>query len=206
MARNLLEIAKPYVLEGAVPGQSLTNAPDQPYPWEGPPEITSQKEAINRIFLDIIKPGNIEVLSDLMANDIPIANIAEMLIKTGFQKGKYNPDLAITLMEPTMFMLLSVAEKVGIEPRLSDDEDEDEIGEEEEVDTKGNMRVAQRLNPAKEEPKSLRDLKPSMRTVPMAKPDIQEQLDNLDTSKLRESILQKKRPKASNSLLGKEGE
>ena len=107
MARNLLEIAKPYVLEGAVPGQSLTNAPDQPYPWEGPPEITSQKEAINRIFLDIIKPGNIEVLSDLMANDIPIANIAEMLIKTGFQKGKYNPDLAITLMEPTMFMLLS---------------------------------------------------------------------------------------------------
>ena len=202
----LLEIAKPYVLEGAVPGQSLTNAPDQPYPWEGPPEITSQKEAINRIFLDIIKPGNIEVLSDLMANDIPIANIAEMLIKTGFQKGKYNPDLAITLMEPTMFMLLSVAEKVGIEPKLSDDDDEDEIGDEEEVDTKGNMRVAQRLNPAKEEPKSLRDLKPSMRTVPMAKPDIQEQLDNLDTSKLRESILQKKRPKASNSLLGKEGE
>ena len=141
-----------------------------------------------------------------MANDIPIAYIAEMLIKTGFQKGKYNPDLAITLMEPTMFMLLSVAEKVGIEPRLSDDDDEDEIGDEEEVDTKGNMRVAQRLNPAKEEPKSLRDLKPSMRTVPMAKPDIQEQLDNLDTSKLRESILQKKRPKASNSLLGKEGE
>ena len=45
-----------------------------------------------------------------------------------------------------------------------------------------------------------------MRTVTMAKPDIQEQLDNLDTSKLRESILQKKRPKASNSLLGKEGE
>lgn len=50
MARNLLEIAKPYVLEGAVPGQSLTNAPDQPYPWEGPPEITSQKKLLIEYF------------------------------------------------------------------------------------------------------------------------------------------------------------
>ena len=115
MAREILQAARPYVFEKPIPGQSLTNNPSEPYPWERPPEITSQKEAINRMFLDIIKPGNIEVLSDLMANDVPIANIAEMLVKTGFQKGKFNPDLAITLMEPVMFMLLSVAEKVGIE-------------------------------------------------------------------------------------------
>lgn len=205
MAREILQAARPYVFEQPIPGQSLTNNPSEPYPWERPPEITSQKEAINRMFLDIIKPGNIEVLSDLMANDVPIANIAEMLVKTGFQKGKFNPDLAITLMEPVMFMLLSVAEKVGIDPVLSDDDDDDEI-DERDIDPEGNMKAAQAMNPLQQEPKSLKDLKVTTRAVPMVKPDIKEQLDQLDVSKVKESILQKKRPKASNSLLGKQGE
>ena len=29
------------MMEGPVPGQSLTNSPDQAYPWEGEPKYTS---------------------------------------------------------------------------------------------------------------------------------------------------------------------
>ena len=110
----------------AIPGQSLTNSPDEPYPWEGPPQITSQKEAMNKIFLEIIKPENMETLGTAMSDGIPIAGLAEVLIKTSFQKGKINADLAVTLMEPTMYMLLSVAEKIGVDPVLSDDEEDDQ--------------------------------------------------------------------------------
>ena len=122
MSRNILEEAKPYLFEKPIPGQSLVNSPNQKYAWESPPEITSQKEAIQRMFLDMIKPDNMETLVTMMSNDVPIANIAELLVKTSFQKGKINPDLAITMMEPLMFMLKSLAEKVGIDPILSDDD------------------------------------------------------------------------------------
>jgi len=101
--------------------------------------------------------------------------------------------------------LLSVAEKVGIDPVLSDDDDDDEI-DERDIDQEGNMKAAQAMNPLQQEPKSLKDLKVTTRAVPMVKPDIKEQLDQLDVSKVKESILQKKQPKAPSSLLGKQGE
>ena len=118
---KLIPEANPHLFEAPIPGQSLTNSLEEPYPWEGAPEITSQKEALNKIFLEIIKPDNIEVLGTAMSDGIPVAGLAEVLIKTSFQKGKINPDLAITLMEPVMYILLSVAEKIGVDPVLSDD-------------------------------------------------------------------------------------
>ena len=30
---------------GPVPGQSLTNSPNQKYPWESPPQLTNRREA-----------------------------------------------------------------------------------------------------------------------------------------------------------------
>lgn len=205
MARKILKEAEPYLFETAIPGQSLTNSPEEPYAWEQPPEITSQKEAINRIFMEIINPENIEVLARMMSDDIPIANIAELLIKTGFQKGKFNPDLAITLMEPTMYMLLSVAEKVGIDPVISEDDDEDEI-DDSESNPVANMRTAESLNPIQPEPKSLRELKAQPQNVPLSRPELKKQLDQLDVSKVKQSILQKQKPQASDSLLAKTGE
>lgn len=205
MARKILKEAEPYLFETAIPGQSLTNSPEEPYAWEQPPEITSQKEAINRMFMEIINPENIEVLARMMSDDIPIANIAELLIKTGFQKGKFNPDLAITLMEPTMYMLLSVAEKVGIDPVISEDDDEDEI-DDSESNPVANMRTAESLNPIQPEPKSLRELKAQPQNVPLSRPELKKQLDQLDVSKVKQSILQKQKPQASDSLLAKTGE
>jgi hypothetical protein len=203
---NINESTASYSFEAPIPGQSLTNPPENKYAWEQPPEMTSQKEAINKIFLEIIKPENMETLASMMADEVPIANIAELLIKTGFQKGKFNPDLAITLMEPTMYMLLSVAEKVGIDPILSEDEDLDETDDPEIAEE--NVKFAKQqnkniVNP--ENPKSLKELKVQPRNIPMSNPDLKKQLDSLDTSKVKESILQRKQPQATESLLDKTG-
>lgn len=196
---KLIPEAEPHLFEAPIPGQSLTNSPEEPYPWEGPPQITSQKEAMNKIFLEIIKPENMETLGTAMSDGIPIAGLAEVLIKTSFQKGKINADLAVTLMEPTMYMLLSVAEKIGVDPVLSDDEEEDRSGELEDPEVgEENVKFTQR-----QEPTSLKELPSRSTTIPTAPPEIKQQLDKLDTSKVRASILQKQQPQANPSLLNK---
>jgi hypothetical protein len=196
---KLIPEAEPHLFQAPIPGQSLTNSPDQPYPWERPPEITTQKEAINKIFLEIIKPDNMETLGTAMSDGIPIAGLAEVLIKTSFQKGKINPDLAITLMEPVMYMLLSVAEKIGVDPVLSDDEEDDRSAELEDPEVgEENVRFTKR-----QEPTSLKELPSRSTSIPTAPPEIKQQLDKLDTSKVRESILQKQQPQANSSLLNK---
>jgi hypothetical protein len=196
---KLIPEAEPYLFQAPIPGQSLTNSPDQPYPWERPPEITTQKEAMNKIFLEIIKPDNMETLGTAMSDGIPIAGLAEVLIKTSFQKGKINPDLAITLMEPVMYMLLSVAEKIGVDPVLSDDEEDDRSAELEDPEVgEENVRFTKR-----QEPTSLKELPSRLTSIPTAPPEIKQQLDKLDTSKVRESILQKQQPQANSSLLNK---
>ena len=207
MSRQILDAAKPYVFDVPIPGQSLTHSPDEAYPWEGPPEITSQREGIQRLFLEIIKPDNMETLVNMMSNDIPLANIAELLIKTSFQKGKINADLAITLLEPTMFMLKSVAEKVGVDPILSDDEELDEIDENEDIQSNLDLSNKIRTNqPIGQSVNKLQDLQKVASNIPLTSPKLKEQLDNLDVSKVRASILQRQKnernPNAS--LLSKE--
>ena len=196
---KLIPEAEPHLFQAPIPGQSLTNSPDQPYPWERPPEITTQKEAMNKIFLEIIKPDNMETLGTAMSDGIPIAGLAEVLIKTSFQKGKINPDLAVTLMEPVMYMLLSVAEKIGVDPVLSDDEEDDRSAELEDPEVgEENVKFTKR-----QEPTSLKELPSRSTSIPTAPPEIKQQLDKLDTSKVRESILQKQQPQANSSLLNK---
>jgi hypothetical protein len=188
MSRQILDAAKPYVFDVPIPGQSLTHSPDEAYPWEGPPEITSQREGIQRLFLEIIKPDNMETLVNMMSNDIPLANIAELLIKTSFQKGKINADLAITLLEPTMFMLKSVDENEDIQSNL---------------DLSNKIRTNQ---PIGQSVNKLQDLQRVASNIPLTSPKLKEQLDNLDVSKVKASILQRQKnernPNAS--LLSKE--
>ena len=203
MSRNILEEAKPYLFDQPIPGQSLVNSPNEKYSWESPPEITSQKDAVQRMFLDMIKPDNMETLVEMMSNDVPIANIAELLVKTSFQKGKINPDLAITMMEPVMFMLKSLAEKVGIDPPLSDDDEVDEVDND---NPEANLELAEnaRLNRNIGEPvNKLRDLQNRTANIPLSTPDLRNQLETLDTSKVKARIEQKN---TNPSLLNRAGD
>ena len=52
-----------HALDGPLPGQSLTNSPDQPYPWEQPPEFTGAKQLTEQIFFHLLKPDNLETVT-----------------------------------------------------------------------------------------------------------------------------------------------
>jgi len=199
---RITEEALPHVFERPIPGQSLTNSPEQKYPWDNPPEITSQREATERVFLDLIKPENIETVSTLMADGMPVADVAQMLLMAGFTKGKFNPDMMLNLLEPTMFMLLSIAEKIGLDPKITRDDDEFEIDDEE--TSSSNLQVANELKNSIGKSGGFKDVK--MRKVSptsVGNLNVKEQLESLNTAKLQESLLQRRKTKPTESLLEK---
>jgi len=193
---------KDYAFESPIPGQSLTNSPDQKYPWESPPEMTAPQDAIQKIFLEILKDENLELFADLMAKKVPIADLATMIGMASFTKGKMNPDLMLTVLEPTMYMLLTIAEKLGINPVLYRGEQEDDRNEM--VSDKSEAEEILKVNSKAKQNVRLKDLKVQNVNKASVSPEINQQLDQLDLSKVRESLLQKPQDKPQpESLLGR---
>ena len=193
--------AEPFLFEGPTAGQSLTNDPSNPYPWEKAPEMTSVKMATEKIFFDLLKKDNLTTVATLMSQKTPVVDIANLLLQSGFQKGKWNPDMMLNLLEPTMYMLMAIAEKAGIEPVLTRD-DADVIIEDDEdeslQDLKNSRQQARNIIP---EGKGIKDVQIQKINPASVGGDIKKQLDTLDSAKIKQNILQKQKP----SLLGKTG-
>ena len=115
-----------------IPGQSLTNSPDTPYPWEGPPEFTDFREALNYMAEELLEEDIFVPLIIAMGNGVPVSDITLQILQRGFQEGKWNPDLMMMLIEPMMYLLMALAEKAGVEFRIYGDEEEDLSPEDEE--------------------------------------------------------------------------
>ncbi len=122
-----------------IPGQSLTEDPDNSYPWEGPPEYTDFRKAFNYIAEELLEEEVYVPLVVAMGQGVPISDITLQILQRGFQEGKWNPDLFMMLLEPLMYFLLALAEKAAIEPRLYGDE-EDDLEPEDEDDI-ANMKA-----------------------------------------------------------------
>ena len=190
------------LFEKPIAGQSLTNSPEQSYPWEQPSKYTSVKEAREKIFLDLLEPNRLQNVIGLMSNGIPINTISQVVLREGFNKGKFNPDMMLNLLEPTMYMLMAIAEKAGVEPVVDADESIDEG-----VDENIAERAVNESKSFIEEGGTFQDAKVLNAQPTSVGKNIKDQLDKLDSSKLRESILQKPKPELQQgkSLLGKTG-
>jgi len=199
--------AEEHLFEAPTAGQSLTNSPDTPYPWEGAPEITSVKVATEKIFFDLLKEDNLTTVATLMSQKTPVADIANLLLTAGFQKGKWNPDMMLSLLEPTMYMLLAIAEKAGINPVLNREDSEVEIDDDDEEGADLDVQSVRQQRNKIPEGGGFKDAVIQKINPASVGGDIKEQLKTLDSAKLRESILQKQKPALQDqpSLLGKTG-
>ena len=119
-----------------IPGQSLTSDPDNPAPYEKPPEFTSVHAASEFIFEKLIDEEVYPQMMGLLADDVPIMDIVRTTLFAGFTEGKWNPDLMLMLVEPVAYMLLALAERAEIDPVIYRGEDEDEDEEERILGTK----------------------------------------------------------------------
>jgi hypothetical protein len=178
----------------AIPGQSLTNSPETPYKWEQPAEFTNHKEAMLYVFETLTVPETTSNILLSLNKGIGIIDIASITLYTGFTEGKWNPDLMMLLMEPTMYMIMALAEKAEIKYVMDsgDDENEEEILGDKAVEEieKGigsldNMRkqAAQRVSP---------------QSVP------QEVREIIEETKIAPSILQRVEQEQNQSLLARE--
>lgn len=177
----------------AVPGQSLTNSPEQPYKWEQPPEFVNTKEASLYVFSVLTTPETVPNLLESVASGVGVVDLASIVLYSGFLEGKWNPDLMTLLMEPTMYMIMALAEKANIKYVVDtgDDEKEPEItGEQQEKTFKRGLT-------ALEEIKNQTVNRINPQTIPV---EVREQIEQIELPK---GLLEKQ--DQPNSLLSKGG-
>ena len=139
------------------------------------------------MFLEILKEENLTAIVNLLDEGMTIAKLTEMLLFIGFTKGQFNPDMMLLLLEPTMYMLLAVAEGVGIDPRL-DDEDDDLEAEPTEEDNEEELEFLKIREADLRNPKALEKLQEKLEQTPIPQ-EIQERVEAVDFSAIKESLL-----------------
>ena len=133
-------------MEGPVPGQSLTSNPNEPTPWEKPPTHTTLNSALYSLFDMMTEEETYINIVTALGDGMPVTNMTQTILEDGFQKGAWNPDLMLQLLEPTMFMIMSMAEKAGVKYKIDEEDDPDveEASPEEDVETlQGLSKIAQ---------------------------------------------------------------
>ena len=113
-------------LDKPIPGESLTQDVENPAPFEGQPEITNLSDGLNELFLLVTDEETYPKLMDSISGEVPISEVAQLILFEGFASGKWNPDMLILLFEPLVYMLMALAEKAQIEYKLYPGEDKDE--------------------------------------------------------------------------------
>ena len=132
----------------STPGQSLTQDPSSPQPWETPPEYTDVQEYVDSAFLDISNPETLPTLLNALRNDAPVEYLTEQYLQKDVQKGLISPDLMMLSIEPIMYILITMATYGGIDPNFAEDEDD---GEELNAETKDLRMKTNMLNSAPQE-------------------------------------------------------
>ena len=109
-----------------VPGESLTVSPDSKHAWESPPEYTNDEDALEALYFELTEIDTLRKLINIINDGIPLDEIAQVLLYKGYSEGKYNPDLMLTMIEPTIYLLIAIADYADIKDYvLYDGEDED---------------------------------------------------------------------------------
>ena len=111
----------------SIPGQSLTNDPANPAPYEKAPEITNVHEGTEYLFDFITEETVYASLMTGIDKGVPVMAIVQVLLFNEFQKGKWNPDLMLMLAEPCAYILIALAERLDLDIIIDNDEEEGDV-------------------------------------------------------------------------------
>ena len=136
-----------------IPGQSLTNDPDQAYNWERPPEIVTLQDGILDIFRTLIQKEVFTNLVGALRKGVPVEDIGSSILYNGFLNGKWNPDLMILLVEPSMYIIMAIGERAGLEDMriyAGEELDEDGLDSKDYINKLGKISSFAALKPDKQ--------------------------------------------------------
>ena len=184
-------VASTITLNRPIPGQGLTNDPDNPWPWEKPPEITNLEDGVQYVFGRLIEPEAYSSIMNVIDDGTPWMDVTQGILCKGVTEGKWNLDLMMLLAEPTAYMLMALAERADIDFKVYRGEEEDDDDEATlfnvEVD-KQKLKELRSVSGAKDIPKGM---------IPQ---DIEQQIEELPTSGL---LSKPEEEKPTDSLLGR---
>jgi len=129
-----------------------------------------------------------------LSKGIGVIDIASITLYTGFTEGKWNPDMMMLLMEPTMYMVMALAEKAELDFVMDSSE---EVGEEEILGDKAIQQIEEGIGSLDAMRKQA-----AQRVSPQSVP--QEVREVIEEAKIEPSILEKVEEVKSNSLLARE--
>lgn len=110
-----------------IPGQSLTSDPENPAPYEQAPQFTNVHEATLFLWDFVTEPERYNALMTGVSKGVPIMNIVEVILFEQFQEGMFNPDLMLMLAEPLAYMLIALAERLDLDIKIDNEEEEGDI-------------------------------------------------------------------------------
>lgn len=116
-----------------IPGESLTNDPQDRKPWERPPKYTDINVALQEFFLEITEEPVYGDLMDHIREGIPLTTLVQVLLFKGYMRGDWTTDLMLLMAEPAIYMLGGLAEQNGIYEYLIYDGEDTDLDEEEAV-------------------------------------------------------------------------
>ena len=120
--------------ERRIPGQSLTNDPENPKAFEKPPQYTDRTEVLENYFEMLTEEETYLSIMDSLEEGVTVMEIVQVLIFQGFQDGLFNPDMMLMVAEPLAYMIAALAERADVDFVIMNDDDEDEEEDEDEED------------------------------------------------------------------------
>ena len=192
-SRNAIEFMQQSLDTGRpIPGQSLTNSPEEPYNWEKPAEFSNPKEAMLYTFEILTQPETTANVLINITKGVSVIDIASIILYQGFLEGKWNPDLMTLLMEPTMYMIMYLGDKANLDYSM-------DSRQENNVDELSGEDQLKRITSSLDELKQVA----ADRVSPMSvTPEIKEELEAVE---LPTSLLDKVQTEPANdSLLSRE--
>jgi|TARA_R100000479_G_scaffold173393_2_gene119397 hypothetical protein len=116
-----------------IPGSSLTADPENPAPFDKPPEFTNVHQCLDFILAQTIEEENYVKFIELMADGFPLMEVVQTITFAGFTEGKWNYSMMLLLIEPVAYILLALCERAGIDPKFFRDEAREDDNETDEM-------------------------------------------------------------------------
>ena len=110
-----------------IPGESLTSSPDNSKAWERPPEYVDEDRAMEALYLLLTDQDKLPSLIQLIDSGVPIDEIAQVILYQGYTAGQYNPDLMLAMIEPTIYLLIAIADYAEIKDYTLYEGEEDDV-------------------------------------------------------------------------------
>ena len=169
-----------------IPGHSLTNDPNNPMPFERPPEYTDVHEAIRFLWGNLIENDTYIQIIDLLERRTPLMDIVEGILFTGFSEGKWDSNLMLLLTEPLAYMLLALCERINLDPVFIDEDEE--ANENFESKTQG-MSLNKKI-----ETTNLENMENNLKSAPegILPSDVAEDIENIPQTQI-ESLLSERK-------------